>query len=94
MVEKGKVKPKKWFYNPVRESDVKTMTLMSKSVSVKTKQISLDTDAMYMRLIVVNTTKKIPLIRVMSFENSAVPSSLFSKMALFTAVSSKTFYTN
>ena len=78
VVEEGKVKPKKWFYDPVRKSDIKTMTLMSKSVSVKTKQISMDTDAMYMRLIAINATKKMPLIRVMAFENSAVPSSLFS----------------
>lgn len=54
------------------------MAEMSKKVAVKAKNISIDGEVMYMRLLAVNSLKKMPLHRIMSFENSSVPLSIFT----------------
>lgn len=53
------------------------MTSMKKNVSIKGKQIGLDAEMMYMRLLAINSKKKVPHERVMSYENSSVPLSIF-----------------
>ena len=60
-------------YDPLTRSNVKTMSLMKQTVRVKTKDLSMDAEVMYIRLLAMNTHKRVPLKRVMAFENSPVP---------------------
>ena len=53
------------------------MAQMAKTVSVRAKNISLNGDVIYLRLLALNSMKKLPLSRVMAYKNSAVPLSLF-----------------
>ena len=76
-------KPEKSLYATMKRSNVKTMAEMSKSVTVKAKNIPIDREVMYMRLLAINSVKKIPLKRIMSFENSSVPLSLFTNDGRF-----------
>ena len=55
------------------------MAGMKQSVQVCNKKISLDGEEMYMRLLAANAVKKVPLERVMSFENAPVPLSIFNE---------------
>lgn len=54
---------------------------MKKSLTViktKSKEVPIDGEEMYLRLPSINSFKKVSLERVMSFENSSVPLSLFT----------------
>ena len=70
---------RKSFYAPLSRNNVKTMDGMKRSVIVRNKQINLDGEQMYMRLLAANALKKVPLERVMSFENAPVPLSIFNE---------------
>ena len=67
------------FYTPLTRSVVLTMSTMNKTVQVKGKSIIMDGERMYLRLLAVNGNKKVPLLRVMSFENAPVPLSIFKE---------------
>ena len=69
----------KSFYDPLARSNIKTMTDMRKKVKIRSKHISINGEVMYLRLLAVNSVKKVLLNRVMSFENAPVPVSLFNK---------------
>ena len=70
-------KTQKSFYAPLTRSRVKTMSDMNKTISVKGKKVGMNGEAMYVRLLAINSKKKVPASRVMSFENSPVPLSIF-----------------
>ena len=71
--------PEKSLYAPLPRSSIKTMKDMSKSVKVRSRNVAICGESMYLRLLAVNTTiKKVPLERVMSFENAPVPLSMFT----------------
>ena len=70
---------RKSFYAPLSRSNVKTMAGMKQSVQVRNKKINLVGEEMYMRLLAANAVKKVPLERVMSFENAPVPLSIFNE---------------
>ena len=53
------------------------MTDMTKSVKIKDKPVCVPGEVMYLRLLAINATKNVSLECVMSFENSAVPLSIF-----------------
>ena len=55
------------------------MADMKRSVKVRNKKVNLDGEEMYMRLLAANAVKKVPLERVMSFENAPVPLSIFNE---------------
>lgn len=55
------------------------MSEMKKTVTITEKDVSIDGEIMYLRLMAVNSRKKVPLSRVMSFENAPVPLSLFTE---------------
>lgn len=76
--EEDQEKPNKSLYDALPRSNVKTMTDMKKSVKVKAKNVSMNGEVMYLRLLAVNALKKVPLKRVMSFENAPVPLSMFT----------------
>lgn len=71
------ITPKKSFYDPMPRQKPKTMKDMHIKIKVKSKTVALDNDIMYRRLLAMNEKKKIPFRRVMAFENSSVPMSLF-----------------
>jgi hypothetical protein len=50
---------------------------MHKTVKLKGRDVAMDGEVMYLRLMAVNAKKKVCLERVMSFENAPVPLSLF-----------------
>ena len=69
----------KSFYDPLPRSNIKTMTDMRKKVKIRSKHISINGEVMYLRLLAVNSVKKVPLNQVMSFKNAPVPVSLFNE---------------
>ena len=70
--------PAKSFYQTLPRSGLKTMAVMSKPVKVDKRQVQMNADLMYFRLLAINAKKNVPLKRVMSFENAPVPLSMFS----------------
>lgn len=68
--------PKSFFY-PIQCSNVKTMAELCKKMKIRANNFSMDGEAMYLRLLTMNSFKKVPLQRVMSFENAPVPLTLF-----------------
>ena len=52
---------------------IKAMADMNKGVKIKSKDVFVSGEAMYVRLLTINSKKKVALGRVMSFENSAKP---------------------
>ena len=69
--------PHKSFYVTLPRSNTKTMSEMQRKVKVNDKVIAMDNEVMFLRLLAVNAVKHVPLQRVMSYENSATPLSLF-----------------
>ena len=43
---------------------------MIKTTKLAAKQVSMNAEVMYLRLLAINASKKVPLLRVLSFENS------------------------
>ena len=70
-------KPPKSFYDPLPKSGVKTMADMQKTVREKSNNVTINGEVMYLRLLAVNAFKKVPLERVLSFENAPVPLSIY-----------------
>ncbi|CAC5402432.1 unnamed protein product [Mytilus coruscus] len=56
-----------------------------KKVKIKKSSVIMDGEIMYLHLIAVNSRKKVPLSRVMSFENAPVPQSMFTDDGKMTA---------
>ena len=54
------------------------MCLSKPIVKTKSKSIQMNGEQMYLRLLAINAFKKVPLQRVLSFENAPVPLSLFT----------------
>ena len=52
---------------------------MIKTAKLAAKQVYMNAEVMYLRLLAINATKKVPLLRVLSFENSPVPLSMFKE---------------
>ena len=50
---------------------------MSVEIKVNKKSIAADNKTVYLHLMAINTKKKVPLLHVMSFENTNVPLSIF-----------------
>ena len=61
----GKDEPVKSFYDPVTRNKVKTM---SNPNWCKTKGIPMNGEEMYLRLLAINSYKKVPLERVLAYE--------------------------
>ena len=78
-VPEGKTRPKKSFYDPLPRPNVRTFSELTKSVHIKSRNITMNPEVMYLRLLAVNSLKKVPLERVLSFENAPIPLSLFSE---------------
>ena len=74
----GQNKPQKSFYDPLPKANIKTMADMQKTVKVKAKNVVMNGEVMYLRLLAVNSFKKVPLERVLSFENAPVPLSIIN----------------
>ena len=77
VVQEGTGQPSKSFFEPVPKSKVKTMKAGKTFVKCKSKEVPIGREEMYLRLLAINSFKKVPLERVMSFENAPVPLSLF-----------------
>ncbi len=82
---------KKSLFDPMPRSNVKTMSEMRKKISIKKRNVSIDPELMYLRLMAVNAVKNVPFSRVMSFENSPVPLSLFDEDGTMTTCSKSDF---
>jgi len=57
----------KSFYAPIPRSNIKTMKEMNEKVKIKSKNVSIKGETMYLRLLAVNAIKRVPLQRVMAF---------------------------
>ena len=67
----------KSFYETLPKVNIHTMTMMNAPMKVKSKTIKQNGDTVYLRLLAINVKKCLPMYRVMSFENSPTPLSLF-----------------
>ena len=70
--------PHKSFFDPLPKSGIRTMAEIQKTVLVQSKNVTINGEVMYLRLLAMNTFKKVPLERVMFFENVPFPLSMFS----------------
>ena len=68
----------KSFFNPLPKSGIRTMTEIQKTVPVQSKNATINCEVMYLRLLAMNTFEKVPIERVMSFENAPFPLSMCS----------------
>lgn len=55
------------------------MSDMVKTTKVGKKDIKMNAQVMYLRLLAINAMKKVPIERVLSYENSPIPLSLFTE---------------
>ena len=94
IVPEGEDIPKKSLYDTIPRSTIKTMVNMHQKVKVKHKDVTIDGEVMYLRLLAVNANKKVPLKRVLSFENSPVPLSLFTDDGNMTTCAKSDFMHN
>ena len=69
---------RKQFYDPLPRLKLKTMSDCRTVAHAKPKSVQLNGEEMYLRLLTINSFKKVPLDRVLSFENAHVPLSLFT----------------
>lgn len=77
--DQGEDRERKSVYDSLPRSNVKTMAGMKKSVRVKKRAVTMDGEIKYLRLLPVNSRKKVPLSRVMSIENAPIPLSMFTE---------------
>ena len=61
----------KSFYNPVTRYNVKTMSDAKSTVRCKTKDIPMNGEEMYLRILAINAYKKVQPEQIVTFENSA-----------------------
>jgi len=66
-------------YDPLSRTKLLTMSDMKKRITIGSKTLAVNSEMMYLRLMALNAKKKVPLDRVMSYENSPVPLSLFQE---------------
>ena len=52
---------------------------MVKTTKVCKKDIKMNAQVMYLRLLAINAMKKVPIVPVLSYENSPIPLSLFTE---------------
>ena len=57
--------PHKSFFDPLLKSGIRTMTEIQKTVPVQSKNVTINGEVIYLRLLAMNTFKKVPLERVM-----------------------------
>lgn len=81
----------KSLFDPITRSKVKTMTEMHKTVKLKAKSINMAGEIMYLRLLAINAVKRVPLQRVLAFENAPVPLSLFNEDGTMSACTKSDF---
>ena len=67
----GQNEPMKSFYNPVTRNKMKTMSDAKTTVRCKTKDIPVNGEEMYLRLLAINAYKKVQPEQLLAFENSA-----------------------
>jgi hypothetical protein len=65
--------PKKSLYDAIPRSGIKTMSDMRRKVRVCYKDVTIDGEVMYLRLLAVKFHKMVPLKQVLTFENAPVP---------------------
>ena len=82
LVGKNGKPPNKSFHDPMKRASVKTMDALTKTVNIKSRNVSVPGEVMYLRLLAINNQKQVPLERVMGYENSAVPLSMFTNEGL------------
>jgi len=82
---------KKSFYDTLPRSLLKTMTEMKKPLRVNNKDITMDPEVTYLRLLAVNCKKKVPLSRVLMYENTSVPPSIFTDQGLMVSCAKSDF---
>ena len=70
--------PAESFYKPLSDCIIKTIKSSQQTVKCKSKEITINGEEMYLRLLAINTYKKVPLERAVSFENAPVPLSFFN----------------
>ncbi|WAR13564.1 hypothetical protein MAR_027744, partial [Mya arenaria] len=74
----GSDPPVKGFFSPMTRSKVKTMATSKIKTQVK-RTNNINSEVMFQRLLAVNAYKKVSTERVFAFENTPVPTSLFSE---------------
>ena len=74
----GEEPPQKKFFDPMARLKVKPMTEAKSCVKLKTETLNINGEEMYLRLLAQNAYKKVPLERLMSFENAPFPLSIFN----------------
>lgn len=52
---------RKSLYDPLSRSNVKTMSSMKQTARIKKKDVSMDGEVMYIRLLAMNSHKRVPL---------------------------------
>ena len=77
VIPDGESMPRKSFYDPLPKSKVAATKSRTSKIKCKSKDVEIGGEEMYIRLLAINSFKKVPLERVMSFENAPVPLSLF-----------------
>ena len=82
LVGKNGKPPNKSFHDPMKRASVKTMDALTKNVNIKSRNVSVPGEVMYLQLLAINNQKQVPLERVMGYENSAVPLSMFTNEGL------------
>ena len=70
--------PKKSFYDPLSRSKIKTISTAKLVGQTKQRHAEMNGEETYLRLLAINSLKKVPPDRVLSFENAYVPLSLFT----------------
>jgi hypothetical protein len=83
--------PTKRFFDPMPKSKVLTMGSVKSKGRFKLNTVPIDGEEMYLRLLAINAFKKVPLDRVLSFENAPVPLSLFTDDGLFMSTKKSDF---
>ena len=68
----------KKFFDPIPKSKVKPFSLAKHKEKNNSCKDKINSEDMYVRLLAINSFKKVPLERVLAFENTPVPLSLFA----------------
>ena len=70
-------KPRRSFYDPFSKSKVAAVKSGKSKVKCKSKHVVIGGEEIYIRLLAINSFKKVPFEKVMSFEKAPAPLSLF-----------------
>ncbi|XP_060579912.1 uncharacterized protein LOC132736731 [Ruditapes philippinarum] len=71
--------PLKSFHSPMTRNKILTMTEPKKRTQTKQQLKTISSEVMFQRLLAVNSYKKVSQERVFAYENTAVPTSMFSE---------------